>query len=113
MPGRWGVQNLVAAIDAEAADLVKVNGFQSRVRNGLGVPSGHLPHPKSVFLMGSLTNADPSFALTFIDLSPDAKSISEIAMIALVKRPCQPKARLNGSDLAPPVDFHDTNEWSV
>ena len=113
MPGRWGFQNLAAAIDAEVGDLVEVNGFQTRVRNGLGLPAGHLPHPKSVFLMGYLTNAEPSFALPFIDLSPDAKPISEIAMITLVKRPCQPKARLNGSDFAPPVDFHDTNEWSV
>jgi hypothetical protein len=113
MPGRWGVLNLAAAIDAEAGDLVEVNGFQARVGNGLGLPACHLPHPKSVFLMGSLTNAEPSFALPFIDLSPDAKPKSEIAMIALVKRPCQPKARLNGSDLSPPVDFHDINEWPV
>ena len=97
MPGRWGVLNLAAAIDAEAGDLVEVNGFQARVGNGLGLPAGHLPHPKSVFLMGSLTNAEPSFALPFIDLSPDAKPKSEIAMIALVKRPCQPKARMNTS----------------
>ncbi len=108
MPGRWGFQNFAAAIDAEVGDFVEVNGFQARVCYGLGLPADHLSHLKSVLLVGSLANAEPSFALPFIDLSPDAKPISKIAMIALVKRPCQPKARLNGSDLAPPVDFHDT-----
>ncbi len=113
MPGRWGSQNLAAAIDAEVGDFVEVNGFQARVRNGLGLAAGHLPHPKLVLLVGYLSHAEPSFALPCIDFSPDAKPVSEIAMIALVKRPRQAKARLNGSNLALPVDFHNTNEWSV
>ena len=69
--------------------------------------TGDLADLESVLLVGRLADAEPSLRVASIDDPPDAEGIPEVRVVALVKRPHQAEARLDGCDFTLPADLHD------
>jgi hypothetical protein len=72
------------------------------------VAAGGLADFESVLLVGRLADAEPRLCAVPIDASPNPECIAEVGMVTFVERPQQPEARLNGCDVASPVDLHAT-----
>jgi len=105
-PRRWrGFFLHLTYTDSQIADLIKLNGLQTRISNWQCIPGCGVARPKTVFGVSPFTYADEKFSGFASDTAVHPERVAKVGVAALIERAAQSNPRLHRNQHTLPRNF--------